>query len=112
MGTKIRVGGFGVCSSSSLSPEKMPLGPTGRGEVGSGSASLLVQGPLLAGALVMAPRIEAAKSESGLYAELRVVPSDSGAGLQPLIHSLNGDNLCPRGCRPERSKLNGAPRTH
>lgn len=60
-------GAFGICSSSSLGPEKMPLGSTGRGEMGSGSASLLAQGPLLAEAPVMAPRIEAAKSEPELY---------------------------------------------
>ena len=42
-------------------------------------------------------------SDLGLHPELWVVPSDSGAGLQPLSHSLN-DNQCTRGCRPEKSK--------
>lgn len=41
MGTKVRVGGFEACSSCSLGSKKMPLGPIGRDEVGSGSARLL-----------------------------------------------------------------------
>lgn len=103
MGTNVRIGRIWGLPSSPLGSEKMTFEPTGRGEVGPGNARLWVQGPLLARAPIMAPRIEASKSEPGLHPELWVVPSDSGAELQPFIHSLN-DKQCPRGCRPERRK--------
>lgn len=68
-------------------------------------ARLLAQGPRLAGASVLVPRVEAFKSEPGQLPELWVVISGPGAGWQSLFLSLN--DWCPRGCRPERSKRGG-----
>lgn len=52
-------------------------------------ARLLAQGPHLAGASVLAPRVEAFKSEPGQLPELWVVLCDPGEGQQSLFLSLN-----------------------
>lgn len=70
-------------------------GPYCRGEVSPARARLLAQGPSLAGASVLAPRVEAFKSEPGQVPELWVVLSDPGAGQQSLFFSLN-DDWCPQ----------------
>lgn len=56
-------GNLGSASPVPLVPRRCPLGPTGRSKVSPGRVRQLVQGPLLAGVPVMAPRIQAFKSE-------------------------------------------------